>query len=128
MRPIERAKVALEGLSVADAFGEQLLHAGPHARAVSLDHRTAPVGRTWKWTDDTAMAIAIYDELLDRGAIDSTSLADRFVRRYILDPARGYGRGAHEVLANIGTGTPWDVAARQLFHGQGSCGNGGGMR
>ncbi len=128
MTPIERAGLALEALSVGDAFGEQLLHAGPHARAVACDNRVAPVGRTWKWTDDTAMAIAIVDELRERGTIDPGSLAERFARRYLLDPARGYGRGAHQVLAEIAQGTPWDVAARRLFDGQGSCGNGGGMR
>jgi ADP-ribosylglycohydrolase len=124
---IERARVSLEGLSVADAFGEQLLHSGPHARALALDHRTAPVGRVWKWTDDSAMAISIVDELAT-GAIAEASLAARFARRYHADPARGYGRGAHEVLADIAQGTPWDVAAKKLFGGQGSCGNGGGMR
>ncbi|MDQ3335925.1 MAG: ADP-ribosylglycohydrolase family protein [Myxococcota bacterium] len=126
--PLERARLALEGLSVADAFGEQLLHAGPQARMIALGAKTAPVGRTWKWTDDTAMAIAIFEELRDRGAIDPASLAQRFVRRYYLDPARGYGRGAHAVLAEMATGVPYDVAAKQLFDGQGSCGNGGGMR
>jgi ADP-ribosylglycohydrolase len=35
--PIDRARIALEGLSVGDAFGEQLLHAGPHARSVGGD-------------------------------------------------------------------------------------------
>ena len=124
----DRAELALEGLSVADAFGEQLLHAGPQARMIALDKRTAPMGRTWKWTDDTAMAISIVDELRERGSIDPSSLADRFVRRYYRDPARGYGRGAHEVLATIAAGTPWEIAAKQLFGGQGSCGNGGGMR
>lgn len=125
---LERARLALEGLSVADAFGEQLLHAGPQARMLALDARTAPVGRTWKWTDDTAMAISIFDELRERGSIDPASLGARFVRRYYLDPARGYGRGAHVVLAEMAAGTPWEVAAKQLFDGQGSCGNGGGMR
>ena len=128
MTAIANAELALEGLSVADAFGEQLLHAGPHARALALDHRTAAVGRRWQWTDDTAMAIAIVDELRDHQTIDADSLAQRFARRYLREPARGYGRGAHEVLAAIAAGTPYDVAAKQLFGGQGSCGNGGGMR
>ena len=125
---LERARLALEGLSVADAFGEQLLHAGPQARMLALDAKTAPVGRRWMWTDDTAMAISIFEELAARGAIDPASLADRFTRRYHKDPARGYGRGAHAVLAELATGVPYDVAAKQLFGGQGSCGNGGGMR
>ena len=93
-----------------------------------LDKHAVPAGRTWKWTDDTAMAISIVDELRERGAIDETSLAARFVRRYYVDPARGYGRGAHQVLAEMAAGVPWEIAAKQLFDGQGSCGNGGGMR
>ena len=128
MTPIEQARLALEGLSVADAFGEQLLHAGPHPRALSLAHRAAPVGRRWMWTDDTAMAASIVDVLAARGQIDPAMLADAFARRYVADPARGYGRGAHTVLAEIATGTHHDLAARALFDGQGSCGNGGGMR
>lgn len=128
MKSIDRASLALEGLSVADAFGEQLLHAGPHNRAIALSNRAAPVGRQWMWTDDTAMAISILDVLRARGEIDEAMLAMAFARRYHADPARGYGRGAHQVLAEIAAGTPHDVAARALFDGQGSCGNGGGMR
>lgn len=128
MKPIDRAVLALEGLSVADAFGEQLLHAGPNARGIAVGNRTAPVGRRWVWTDDTAMAISILDVLRAKGGIDIQLLAGAFARRYMDDPARGYGRGAHAVLQDIATGMPYDVAARALFDGQGSCGNGGGMR
>ncbi len=126
--PIDRARLALEGLSVGDAFGEQLLHAGPHTRGLSLGHRTAPVGRSWMWTDDTAMALSIVEVLAARGRIAPAELADAFARRYIKEPARGYGQGAHAVLADIASGTAYDIAARALFRGQGSCGNGGGMR
>src|SRR5512146_523336 len=99
MTPIARARLALEGLSVADAFGEQLLHAGPAARAIALGERTAPVGRRWMWTDDTAMAISIVEMLDAHGGIDPHRLAEAFVLRYAREPARGYGRGAHEVLS-----------------------------
>lgn len=128
MTPIERAVLALEGLSVADAFGEQLLHAGPNTRAIAVGNRTPPVGRRWMWTDDTAMATSIVDVLAANGEIDPAVLAAAFARRYHEDPARGYGRGAHEVLAEIARGVPYDVAAMALFGGEGSCGNGGGMR
>lgn len=128
MKSIERARLALEGLSVADAFGEQLLHAGPHKRGLMLDERTPPVGRRWMWTDDTAMALSIVEVLAGGGAIDPELLARTFARRYREDPARGYGRGAHQVLDEIAQGTPYDAAAKALFDGQGSCGNGGGMR
>src|SRR5436190_977978 len=62
------------------------------------------------------------------GDTGTAELAQAFARRYIADPARGYGRGAHEVLAEIDAGASYETAARALFHGQGSCGNGGGMR
>jgi ADP-ribosylglycohydrolase len=128
MKAIERARLSLEGLSVADAFGEQLLHGGPHARVRAYSERIAPVGRRWMWTDDTAMAISIVEQLAERGGIEPGELAWAFVRRYAVDPARGYGRGAHEVLAAIAVGTPYEAAAGALFGGQGSRGNGGGMR
>lgn len=128
IQPIDRARVALEGLSVADAFGEQLLHAGPNKRGLALAHRTAPIGKKWMWTDDTAMAVSVVEVLAARGKIAPAELADAFARRYMADPARGYGRGAHTVLGEIAAGSAYDVAARGLFGGQGSCGNGGGMR
>ena len=127
MQAITRARLALEGLSVGDAFGEQLLHAG-YARGATLATRVAPVRGPWMWTDDTAMALSVIDVLARHGGIDAHALAQVFARRYVLEPARGYGRGAHEVLAAIATGTPYEVAARALFDGTGSCGNGGGMR
>jgi ADP-ribosylglycohydrolase len=125
---IERARLSLEGLSIADAFGEQLLHSGAHARIEALSGRRTPPAKRWMWTDDTAMAISIVDVLRDRGGIDPGALAHAFAHRYIADPARGYGRGAHEVLGEIAAGQPYEAAARALFGGQGSCGNGGGMR
>ena len=123
-----RARLALEGLSTADAFGEQLLHAGPHARLSAVEHHRSPASPRWRWTDDTAMAISIVEVLAGHDGIDEDALARTFAARYTDDPARGYGRGAHDVLAAIHSGIPYREAARQLFRGQGSCGNGGGMR
>src|ERR1043165_7637575 len=102
-----RMRLCLEGLSTADAFGEQLLHAGPAARVIALEHRSAPIGRTWMWTDDTAMALSIVEPLTDRGAIDPAALAEAFARRYIAEPVRGYGGGAHKVLGEIAAGEAW---------------------
>lgn len=128
MTPIERALQSLEGLSVADAFGEQLLHSGALARVEALSGRRTPTAKQWTWTDDTAMAISIVEVLRRCHCIDPAELAAAFVRRYAIEPARGYGRGAHEVLAAIANGIPYADAARSLFNGQGSMGNGGGMR
>jgi ADP-ribosylglycohydrolase len=128
MKRLERARLALEGLSVGDAFGEQLLHAGPVSRRLAVEHRTAPHGRTWIWTDDTAMATSVVEVLTECEGIDEERLALAFARRYDADSSRGYGRGAHQVLDAIHCGIPYGVAARLVFNGEGSCGNGGGMR
>ncbi len=125
---LQLARLALEGLSVGDAFGEQLLHCGPQTRAIALDHRTAPVGRKWMWTDDTAMALSIVEVLHACDGIDAERLARSFAERHDRDSGRGYGGGAHQVLDMIHAGMPHRIAARVLFDGQGSCGNGGGMR
>ncbi len=120
--------MSLEGLSVADAFGEQLLHCGPVAREIALEHHTAPLGKQWMWTDDTAMALSIVETLAESGEIDVSRLAQRFGDRYNRESARGYGGGAHQILNAIYCGIPYRTAARLVFNGEGSCGNGGGMR
>jgi ADP-ribosylglycohydrolase len=74
------------------------------------------------------MALAIAEVLASHGEIDQDYLATVFARRHNRDPYRGYGSGAHEVLAEIHSGTPWWTAAQQLFDGQGSLGNGAAMR
>ncbi len=59
---LARAVVSLEGLSVADAFGEQHAHG-------AIGERAAPAG-SWPWTDDTAMAISIVETLARHAGID----------------------------------------------------------
>ncbi len=117
------ALLALDGLSVGDAFGQQFFADLPREIAT----RTPPLA-PWHYTDDTEMALAIYEVLSSCGMIDQDRLARQFARRYMLDAARGYGAGAHRVLQEIADGTPWHVACRQLFGGQGSLGNGAAMR
>lgn len=121
-RPIERAWRALEGLSVGDAFGECFF--GPGARQW-LAERSAPPG-TWRWTDDTQMAISVFEQLDVGGSIDQDALARAFAKR--MDPLRGYGSGAIRVLDSIERGVHWRRAARESFGGTGSWGNGAAMR
>lgn len=122
-----RARLALEGLSVGDAFGETNFARSP-SNLLRIEQRQPVSRRPWLWTDDTAMAIAIVDALEARGTIDPDDLAARFVARYEHEPMRGYGTGAHRILADIGRGVAWPFAAAAAFGGQGSAGNGGGMR
>jgi ADP-ribosylglycohydrolase len=117
-----RALQSLDGLSVADAFGQRFFRP---QHIVRIPERAAPAA-PWSWTDDTEMALSVVEELGERGAIDPDSLAGRFARRGT--PSRGYGGGAIEWLRAVGGGAPWRQAAQALFGGQGSYGNGAAMR
>lgn len=123
---MRRAVRSLEGLSLGDAFGERFFgeQEGVLARIAARELPPGP----WFWTDDTEMALAIVEVLDARCGIERDLLARAFARRYQKDPARGYGGGAHQLLTEIAAGRRWEHAARALFDGAGSFGNGGAMR
>jgi ADP-ribosylglycohydrolase len=121
-----RARLALEGLSIGDAFGERFF-ASPSTALSMIEQRAYP-REPWRWTDDTAMGLSVFEMLRDHGRIESGSLAKRFAERYRRDPARGYGGTAHTILQAISLGEPWQRVARSAFDGQGSMGNGAAMR
>jgi ADP-ribosylglycohydrolase len=118
---------SLEGLSVGDAFGERFFQP-PGILEAALKERRVPGNAPWTWTDDTAMALSVVETLTALGHLDPDALAERFGRRYQAQPSRGYGRGAHDVLAQLFIHVPWATAAHSLFEGQGSMGNGAAMR
>jgi ADP-ribosylglycohydrolase len=117
--PFQRALVALEGLSVGDAFGSR--------HVPDPDVGGVPPG-AWRWSDDTAMALGVLEVLKRRGVVDPDDLAATFARRYVAEPRRGYGHGARQLLGNVAKGLPWREQAVALFRGEGSYGNGAAMR
>lgn len=123
---LSRARLSLDGLSVGDAFGERFFLRGKLVRAM-IASRAIPQA-PWRTTDDTEMAVAIFEVLERFDAIDQDALAAAFARRYARDPMRGYGGTAHEILQDLGRGLPWHEAAGAAFEGSGSMGNGGAMR
>ena len=120
-----RARESLEGLSVGDAIGEALSYRHDRCRE-NCDFSVFRPG-TVRYTDDTAMALAIVETLQRLGGIDEDALAWAFSTRYRRDPERGYGKMARRVIEEIGAGTPWREASRNAFGG-GSFGNGAAMR
>ncbi len=120
---IERALVALDGLSVGDALGEQYF---TRASVAMIVRRVVPKGKWWT-TDDTEMAIALTDVIERHHAVDQEDLARTFAARYARDPRRGYGGGAAKLLRGINDGSAWRALAAVIFNG-GSYGNGSAMR
>ncbi len=121
-----RTLLSLDGLSVGDAFGERFFTNPAFVDDLIL-HRAVPPG-TWTWTDDTAMALSVVETLGSCGDVDEDDLAGRFARRYLAEPGRGYGGGAHRLLSALAEGAGWKSTAGDLFGGTGSYGNGAAMR
>ncbi|MEO6463077.1 MAG: ADP-ribosylglycohydrolase family protein [Candidatus Eisenbacteria bacterium] len=123
---LRRALQSLDGLSVGDAFGQRFFtDTATVAERISL--RTLPPA-PWQTTDDTAMALSIVDVLAEHDGIDRDRLAERFAARFVREPWRGYGSGAHEILGRLARGEAWTSVAPGVFGGTGSMGNGGAMR
>jgi ADP-ribosylglycohydrolase len=110
-----RALLALAGLSVGDAFGEQFF-----VESSVLDYRVLnrvePAG-PWFWTDDTNMALSITEVPFQSGTIDQNALVASFAVRY--DMLCGYGPAMHRVLRRIASGVPWQKVAGSEFERQG---------
>lgn len=125
------ARDSIHGLALGDAFGERwfpLMRTPDQAIAQIKDRRTPPEPE-WHWTDDTAMALGLLRALYDDGEIRPDHLALVFAHTYMADPARGYGYGMHQLLPVLADApASWPTAARDLFEGQGSLGNGAAMR
>lgn len=124
MTPIERARVSLDGLSVGDGFGEGYF-SNPNVVEGLIAQRALP-SASWRWTDDTQMALSIVDVLARYGEINQDVLALQFSERY--EPGRGYGPAMHDLMRQFRVGGKWHKLAPTMFDGQGSFGNGSAMR
>jgi ADP-ribosylglycohydrolase len=122
-----RAVHSLHGLSCGDAFGERFfLH--PEVARSLIAQRAVP-SPPWRYTDDTAMAVAISEILEEHGEIRQELLAESFGRAFLADPHRGYGAAMHTLLPElVSAPSAWKTIAPSLFRGRGSFGNGAAMR
>jgi ADP-ribosylglycohydrolase len=121
---LARARLALEGLSVGDALGG-FFEFNDRSAAAFLPDRRLP-SAPWYYTDDTSMALSIYETLRLHGFIHQDELAVSFASYY--ERARGYGPSIHRFVHAILNGQHWREASSNAFGGQGSWGNGGAMR
>lgn len=122
---LTRARECLEGLSVGDAVGESLSYQSYRCRELT-DFSAFRQG-TLRYTDDTEMALAIYETLERLGGIDEDVLAWAYSTRYRNAPDRGYGKMARHILQQMCNGSPWRDVSKNAFGG-GSFGNGAAMR
>jgi poly(ADP-ribose) glycohydrolase ARH3 len=113
------------GSALGDAIGELAF------RYPEKEHLCAQVERSTflRYTDDTAMAIGLAESLTKLRMIDQRNLGETFSRNYAREPWRGYAMGPPSIFAQVKrSGISYAEAARTLFGGLGSFGNGAAMR
>lgn len=129
MKRIERLKLAersLKGVSIGDAFGESFF--GERAQILThISERTLP-DTTWDFTDDTIMAIAVFEQLEKNSSINQDEFIQALSKKHNLDPYRGYGATVRTILRDVDQGKDWKNVSRAVFDGMGSMGNGAAMR
>jgi len=115
----------LVGSALGDAIGELAFH------FPSKDHllRKLKIMKNLIYTDDTAMSIGTAESLIKKGFLDPQDLGDIFRRNFQNEPWRGYASGPPTIFSIVErTGMPYTDAAKSLFGGKGSFGNGAAMR
>lgn len=121
---LSRARLSLEGLSLGDALGA-FFEMSTMGRMISVIQQRQLPNVQWHFTDDTNMALSIYESLRRYSEINQDELVNSFVQHF--DRMRGYGPGMRSFVAHVSQGRAWRDVATQLFQG-GSFGNGGAMR
>jgi poly(ADP-ribose) glycohydrolase ARH3 len=113
------------GSALGDAIGE-LAFRFPEEGRLRAAVGAAPLLR---YTDDTAMALGLAESLAEMRDLDSHHLGQTFHRHFSQEPWRGYASGPPTIFQMVEkSGLAYEEAARQLFGGQGSLGNGAAMR
>jgi len=74
------------------------------------------------------MMIGVAESLIANKGFDGSHMAQTFIKHYEREPWRGYASGPPRVFRWIKSGVAWNEAAKRLFGGAGSYGNGAAMR
>lgn len=116
---------ALIGSAIGDAVGEL---AFSHQEQDLLLNKISGLPEL-TYTDDTAMAIGLAESLIIKGGVDRQHLGKTFHQNFLREPWRGYAPGPPAIFSMVDkTGVIYWQAARTLFGGEGSLGNGAAMR
>ena len=115
----------LLGSAIGDAMGELAFHQPQLRGLIDLVESSLEI----HYTDDTAMAMGLAESLIQSGGLDQQDLGETFRKNYLREPWRGYASGPPTLFSIVvKEGIPYINAAKQLFEGKGSLGNGAAMR
>jgi len=113
------------GSALGDAIG-QIAFTYPQEALLRSALKDLP---EFRYTDDTAMAIGLAESIVESGGVDEQHLGKTFADNFAREPWRGYASGPPTVFSMVEKrGMTYTAAAKSLFGGQGSLGNGASMR
>jgi poly(ADP-ribose) glycohydrolase ARH3 len=114
------------GSALGDAIGEL---AFMYSKMVGLNEVIDTADSPLVYTDDTAMAIGLAESLLEKDGLDQEHLGSVFQQNHAREPWRGYASGPPTIFSMVqSSGISYVEAAKRLFGGSGSFGNGAAMR
>jgi poly(ADP-ribose) glycohydrolase ARH3 len=122
----DKFRGALLGLTVGDSLGAPF--EGHRNVSRSEWESVADAMNELRFTDDSHMTFGVAESLLVHPEFDAAHMVGVFARDYFNEPWRGYGAGPPQVFDAVRRGVPAEVAARRLYGGSGSLGNGAAMR
>jgi len=113
------------GSTLGDAIGELAFHyPKKEGLCIQLDQL-----KEFRYTDDSAMSIGLAESILKKGFLDQQDLGETFRLNFKREPWRGYASGPPTIFSMVERlGITYAEAARSLFGGAGSFGNGAAMR
>ncbi len=122
----EKFEGSLLGLALGDCLGASWEgYRGIEVAEAYYDGRFDPVNlRISEWTDDTAMAMATAQSIVDTGVVDGLDLAAKYLA-WFDSGGRGIGRATYHSMRRLQSGTPWNEAGQK---GEYATGNGVAMR
>ena len=116
---------SMVGSAIGDAIGELAFQQPRWEGLVRLVESSLEI----HYTDDTAMAIGLAESLIRSDGLDQQDLGETFRKNYFQEPWRGYASGPPTLFSTVlKEGIPYTKAAKRLFEGKGSLGNGAAMR
>ena len=120
-----RFRGCLIGAAMGDAVGEMAFRCDGKDQLEDLISSAGILG----YTDDTAMTIGLAESILEEKRIDAEKVGKTFHRNYEREPWRGYAGGPPWVFSRVASrGGSYREAAKALYSGEGSFGNGAAMR
>jgi len=113
------------GSAIGDAMGQLAFQFPERGELGAVAERLGELC----YTDDTAMAIGLASSLVNKGHLEVLHLGETFRRNFEQEPWRGYAAGPPTIFSLVRSKEISYVdAAKMLFSGSGSLGNGAAMR